>query len=318
MSATFNYEGQLKGHRDWVTGLACPQINDSAVKVISTSRDNTVVAWKGVDTHDKEEPSAIPIRRLEGHSDFVSDIALSNNAEFAVTASWDRSLRLWNLKNGDCVTKFLGHTKDVLSVAFSPDNRQIVSGARDCKLKMWNVKGDCMYTMERDGHTGWVNSVRFSPTLSAPLIVSGGSDDLVKVWSLSEFRCLTTLRGHTGSVNSVAVSPDGSLCASAGKDGKAKLWDLGRSEHLYELECSEPINQIAFSPNRYWLCSATNAGVKIWDLENKKLVAELVAETDLKNKPVCTSISWSLDGNTLYSGFTDNTIRVWGAASATA
>jgi len=309
---TFSYDGQLSGHRDWVTSLACPQVSDSNVKVVSASRDKTIVAWQGVDTNSADEAKAIPYRRLEGHADFVEDVTLSNNAEFALSASWDRSLRLWNLKNGECITKFQGHTKDVLSVAFSPDNRQIVSGGRDSKLKMWNVKGECMFTMDKDCHQGWVNCVRFSPTLATPLIVSGGSDECVKVWSLTEFRCMDTLKGHTGTVNSVAVSPDGSLCASAGKDGKAKLWDISRSEHLYELDCPCPINQLAFSPNHYWLCGATNDGVRIWDLEDKKIVAELVPESNLKTKPVCTSIAWSVDGNTLYSGFSDNTIREWG------
>jgi guanine nucleotide-binding protein subunit beta-2-like 1 protein len=312
---TFSYDGQLSGHRDWVTALACPQVADSNIKVVSASRDKTIVAWKGVDTNSADEAKAVPYRRLEGHADFVEDVTLSNNAEFALSSSWDRSLRLWNLKNGECITKFQGHTKDVLSVAFSPDNRQIVSGGRDAKLKMWNVKGECMFTMDKDCHQGWVNCVRFSPTLATPLIVSGGSDEVVKVWSLTEFRCMDTLKGHTGTVNTVAVSPDGSLCASAGKDGKAKLWDISRSEHLYELDCPTAINQLAFSPNHYWLCAATNDGVRIWDLEDKKIVAELVPESTLKAKPVCTSIAWSADGNTLYSGFSDNTIREWGVHS---
>lgn len=312
MSVT--YESQLKGHRGWVTALACPQASESALKVVSASRDNTIVAWKGAENRTSAESDyAVPIRRLEGHSGFVQDLALSNNAEFAISASWDRSLRLWNLKNGETICKFLGHTKDVLSVAFSPDNRQIVSGGRDNQLKMWNVKGECMFTMERDCHTDWVSCVRFSPAPQSPLIVSGGWDNLVKVWSLTEFKCLHTLKGHTSHVNSVTVSPDGSLCASAGKDGTAKLWDVNRGEHLYELECGEPINQICFSPNRYWLCAATESAIRIWDLENKDLVAELIPEAQKKNaKPECTSIAWSADGSTLYSGYTDNVIRVWG------
>jgi len=312
-----NYESQLKGHSGWVTALACPQTTDSSTKVVSASRDNTLLSWKGAtERHSQESPYAITDRRLEGHSGFVSDVALSNNGEYVVSSSWDRSLRLWNLKTGDSHCKFLGHTKDVLSVAFSPDNRQIVSGGRDNLLKMWNVKGECVYTMERDAHTDWVSCVRFSPALASPLIVSGGWDNLVKVWSLSNTKCQHTLRGHTGYVTSVTVSPDGSLCASAGKDGSARLWDLTRGEHLYELACGEPINQICFSPNRYWLCAATESGIRIFDLENKDVIAELTPETQKKSdwKPECTSIAWSADGSVLYSGYTDNTIRVWNVA----
>jgi guanine nucleotide-binding protein subunit beta-2-like 1 protein len=309
------FDGQLKGHRGWVTAVACPSQNDASAKLVSASRDNTVVVWKECSRSSTEESLAVPIRRLEGHSDFVQDVSLSNNAEFALSASWDKSLRLWNLKTGDCITKFHGHTKDALSAAFSPDNRQIVSGGRDNRLRLWNVKGDCIFTtQDRDSHTDWVSCVRFSPTQNqASIVVSGGWDNLVKVWSLSGFRCQSTLRGHTGFVSSVTVSPDGSLCASAGKDGKAKLWDLNRGEHLYELDAAEPINQIAFSPNRYWLCAATQSTIRIWDLESKEVVAELVPETQNKKfKPECTSIAWSADGSTLYSGYTDNIVRVWG------
>jgi guanine nucleotide-binding protein subunit beta-2-like 1 protein len=311
-----NYQGQMKGHRGWVTALACPQSADSATKVVSASRDNTLLSWKAAaERHSTESDFATPDRRLEGHSGFVSDVALSNNGEYVVSSSWDRSLRLWSLKSGDIVAKFLGHTKDVLSVAFSPDNRQIVSGGRDNVLKIWNVKGECMHTMDNQAHSDWVSCVRFSPNLQTPLIVSGGWDNNVKVWNLATGKCQSTLRGHTGYVTSVTVSPDGSLCASAGKDGTCRLWDLSRGDHLYELSCGEPINQICFSPNRYWLCAATESAIRIFDLENKDVICELTPETQRKNsKPECTSIAFSADGSVLYSGYTDNTIRAWSVA----
>jgi len=311
-----SYRGQLKHHRGWVTALACPQSAESVIKVVSASRDNSLIAWRENSERTSEEADfGIPERRLEGHSGFVSDVALSNNGEYAVSSSWDRSLRLWNLKTGALVQKFLGHTKDVLSVAFSPDNRQIVSAGRDNQLKLWNVKGDCMSTFQSDGHTDWVSTVRFSPSLANPLIVSGGWDGLVKVWGLGQLKCQHTLRGHTGYVTSVTVSPDGSLCASASKDTTVRLWDLSRGEHLYELPCNEPVNQICFSPNRYWLCAATQSTIKIFDLENKDVVVELIPESQSKtNKPECTSIAWSADGSALYSGYTDNLVRVWGVS----
>jgi guanine nucleotide-binding protein subunit beta-2-like 1 protein len=310
----FTYLGQLKGHRGWVTALAAPQAHDGTNRVVSASRDKTLVVWNVGDlAHENDAASAVPLKRLEGHSGFVSDVALSSDSQFALSASWDRSLRLWELKSGNCIRKFHDHSKDVLSVAFSPDNRQIVSGGRDNKLKMWNTLGECKYTIEQDGHSDWVTCVRFSPSLASPLIVSGGCDNLVKVWSLTEFRCQHTLKGHKGNVNTVCVSPDGSLCASAGKDGFAKLWDLSRGDHLYELEAGETINALAFSPNRYWLCAATEKLVRIWDLESKATVAELVPDV-VKGAPraECISLAWSADGSTLYTGYTDNTVRCWG------
>jgi guanine nucleotide-binding protein subunit beta-2-like 1 protein len=318
--AKLTYQGKMSGHRDWVTSLVCPQTTDSSLQVVSGSRDNTIVAWaKDGSRTSIADDFATPVRRLEGHTGFVQDVALTNNAEYALSASWDRSLRLWNLKTGACFGKFLGHTKDVLSTAFSPDNRHILSGGRDGKLKIWNVKGECVYTLEKDCHTDWVSCVRFSPAGESPLMVSGGWDNVVKVWSLSDFRCMHTLRGHTGYINAVTVSPDGSLCASAGKDGCAKLWDLNRGESLYELTCGEVINQLSFSPNRYWLCAATESMIRIWDLEAKKIVAELVPPTEEEEgegkkkakAPECLSVAWSADGVHLFAGFSDNVIRVW-------
>lgn len=305
------FSGNLKGHSGWVTSLVCPQAGDSATKVVSASRDKTLVSWRAAENRTSvEDDYGVPEKRLEGHADFVSDVAISNTGDYAVSASWDRALRLWNLKTGESIVKFQGHTKDVLTVAFSPCNRQIVSGGRDGALIMWNVKGERMG--KADAHKDWVSCVRFSPATSNPVIVSGSWDNTVKVWD-SNLSLIHTLSGHTAPVNTVTISPDGSLCASAGKDGKAKLWDLTKGEHLYELSCDEPINQICFSPLRYWLCAATESSVRVYDLEDKTLVATLTPEVpkNVKSKPQCVTIAWSADGSVLYSGYTDNVVRVW-------
>jgi guanine nucleotide-binding protein subunit beta-2-like 1 protein len=312
----FAYLGQLKGHGGHVTSIACPV--DNSDTILSASRDKTILYW---DVNRKGENGYVTgtlKRSLIGHSNFVEDVVISSDGQFALSGSWDCSLRLWDLSTGQTTRRFVGHQKDVLSVAFSADNRQIVSGSRDHKLKVWNTLGECKYTISEDGHSDWVSCVRFSPNVQNPLIVSGGWDKVVKVWSLTNLKLLTNLIGHTGYVNTLTVSPDGSLCASGGKDGTAMLWDLNKGEHLYVLEATDVIHALTFSPNRYWLCAATESCIKIWDLESKSVVAELVPEYPALSrkamKPECISLSWSADGSTLYSGYTDNTIRVWGVS----
>ena len=61
---------------------------------------------------------------------------LSSDGHFALSGSWDKTLRLWDLSTGKTTRRFEDHTKDVLSVAFSADNRQIVSAARDKTIKV--------------------------------------------------------------------------------------------------------------------------------------------------------------------------------------
>lgn len=106
---------------------------------------------------------------------------ISSDGAYALSASWDKSLRLWELSTGNTTRTFVGHTNDVLSVSFSADNRQIVSGSRDRSIKLWNTLGDCKYTITDKGHTEWVSCVRFSPNPQNPVIVSAGWDKLVKV-----------------------------------------------------------------------------------------------------------------------------------------
>jgi guanine nucleotide-binding protein subunit beta-2-like 1 protein len=151
------------------------------------------------------------------------------------------------------------------------------------------------------------------------LIVSAGWDKLVKVWNLTTCKLRTNLIGHKGYVNTVTVSPDGSLCASGGKDGTAMLWDLSEGRHLSSLDAGDIIHSLCFSPNRYWLCAATASVIKIWDLESKVCIEELKIEEKPKSKkavPIqCISLAWSADGSTLFSGYTDNIIRVWTVTS---
>ena len=229
----------------------------------------------------------------------------------------DKTLRLWDLNSGKTVRRFVGHTKDVLSVSFSADNRQIVSGSRDRTIKLWNTLGECKFTVTEDGHTDWVSCVRFSPNTQNPIIVSGGWDKLVKVWNLTNCKLRTDHIGHTGYINTVTVSPDGSLCASGGKDGTTFLWDLNERKHLYSLDAGNIIHALVFSPNRYWLCAATDTVIRIWDLESKTVVDDLKNEVTTAsgvNVPACTSLAWSADGSLLFAGYTDNVIRVWQVA----
>merc|ERR1711865_798025 len=84
----------LKGHSDWVTAIACPQEVTNADFFLSASRDKSIIYWQ-VDGQD---------------------------GQFALSCSWDSTLRLWDLAQGKTTKRFIGHSKDVLSVAFSSDN----------------------------------------------------------------------------------------------------------------------------------------------------------------------------------------------------
>jgi guanine nucleotide-binding protein subunit beta-2-like 1 protein len=313
--------GILKGHDGWVTGLATT--SEAPNTLVSSSRDKTALVWN-LSREGDFVGQGQPRRALKAHSHFVQDVVISSDGQFGLTASWDATLRLWDLNTGKTTRRFVGHTKDVLSIAFSADNRQIVSGSRDKTIKLWNTLGECKYTLggpeSADGHTEWVSAVKFSPNAANPIIVSGGWDKVVKVWNLSQCKLKTNLYGHSGYINTVTVSPDGSLCASGGKDGTLHVWDLAEGRQLYTLDAGEITNALAFSPHKFWLVAATQKSVKIWDLESKKVIADLgpnnftefyQAQTHGKTIPAALSLAWSQDGSALYVGYTDHLVRVW-------
>ncbi|KAJ3933090.1 MAG: guanine nucleotide binding protein beta subunit [Lentinula lateritia] len=354
MTESLRFLGSLTGHKGWVTAIATSSENPDMI--LTASRDKTIIVWQL--TRD-DDSYGYPKRILQGHNHFVSDVVISSDGQFALSSSWDHTLRLWDLNTGLTTRRFVGHTSDVLSVSFSADNRQIVSGSRDKTIKLWNTLGECKYDIKDDGHSEWVSCVRFSPNVMNPVIVSSGWDKVVKydvivyicyfrgitpyetnfpprsltllsftcgyvahlvllkVWELSKFKLKTNHYGHTGYINTVSVSPDGSLAASGGKDGITMLWDLNEGKHLYSLEAGDIVNALVFSPNRYWLCAATASCVKIFDLESKSIVDELkpAYAEEGGRQPECVSIAWSADGQTLFAGFTDNCLRVWTVTS---
>jgi guanine nucleotide-binding protein subunit beta-2-like 1 protein len=310
--------GSLQAHKDQITSLKTSLEHPELL--LSGSRDKTICVWKLENKNDSTVTGLVK-KRLVGHHHIVEDLDLSSDSRYALSASWDGTMRLWYLETGETTNKFNGHTNDVLSVAFSPDNRQIISGSRDKTIKLWNTIGKCKWTSSDDentSHKDWVTCVRFSPNIDGePIIVSTGWDKCVKVLELTNQKLKWNMKGHKGHINTVTVSPDGSLCASGDKLGHVILWDLNEGKALLNLNSQSKINDLCFSPVRYWLCAATQTGdIRIWDLESKTIVNELILEknSEMNNANInisCNCISWSGDGNILFAGYSDSIIRIW-------
>lgn len=173
------------GHDGWVTSLATSKTEPDLL--LSGSRDKTLIVWQL--TRDGDH-YGVAKKALKGHSHIVSDCALTQDGRFALSASWDKTLRLWNLETGECMRRFVGHTNDVLSVSISTSSRQFVSASRDKTVRVWNAVGKCVEVLE--GHNDWVSCVRCSPTDNA-VAISAGWDKAIKVSfinTISYFFCI--------------------------------------------------------------------------------------------------------------------------------
>ncbi|CAK5265703.1 unnamed protein product [Mycena citricolor] len=315
MSESLRFLGSLKGHKGWVTAIATS--SETPDVILSASRDKTIIVWQL--TRD-ETGYGSPKRILHGHNHFVSDVVISSDGQFALSSSWDHTpvsgistpVPRHVVSSATPPTFSLSASAPTTVKSFLvPVTEPSSCGTRSASASMTSRR---MVTL-----SGTVSCVRFSPNVMNPVIVSCGWDKVVKVWELSKFKLKTNHYGHTGYINTISVSPDGSLAASGGKDGITMLWDLNEGKHLYSLEAGDIVNALVFSPNRYWLCAATASCVKIFDLESKSIVDELkptfTEASEEGREPECVSIAWSADGQTLFAGFTDNHIRVWTVSS---
>lgn len=222
-----------------------------------------------------------------------------------------------------------------MSCSFSADNRQIASGSMDKTIKIWNTVGQCKYTVQDDAHTDWVSNVRFSPETKNPVLATASWDGTIKVWDSNTMTLKNTFVGHTNAVTSLDFAQRSHYLASGGKDGNIMLWNVNEGSFLKHKEHDASINQVLFSPIKYWIVAATDNGVLVWNLPKDKIIARLTVYDDedeeefveqaeeeekeekekgkikKKRDVACTSIAWNRDGNLLFAGFADNIIRVY-------
>jgi WD40 repeat protein len=160
---------------------------------------------------------------LSGHTGLVNSAAFSPDDRRIVTASNDKTARLWDDKTGTALATLSGHTSWVLSAAFSPDGARVVTGSQDGTARLWDANtGAGLATLS--GHRGKVNSVAFSP--DGTRVVTASQDGNVRLWDGITGVMLATLSGHTGEVWGAAFSPDGTQVVTASQDSTARIWQL--------------------------------------------------------------------------------------------
>jgi WD40 repeat protein len=155
------------------------------------------------------------------HGNTVTHAAFHPDGARVVTASRDRTARVWDL-DGQPSSPPLRHDNEVRRVAFSPDGTRVVttSGA---KVRVWDAASG-QPVLDALAHPRRVHAVRFSP--DGALLASACEDGNVRLWDAATGRLIAPPLEHPRRVNDLAISPDGAYLATASGDPTGRIWKL--------------------------------------------------------------------------------------------
>lgn len=242
------------------------------------------------------------------HSDYIASICLSSDGTKALSASFDKTLKLWQVSPQNSLLNyqrtFDGHTDAIYSVYLSHDDKFAVSASADKTVKLWDIQtANCIRTFE--GHTDTVTSVVLSRNHN--LIVSGSYDGTLKIWDVKTGECVSTLDEHQDAVRSVALNADGSLALSGSFDCSLKLWDISTSKCLHTFtEHTAEIHSVCFSSDgKFALSGAFDRTLKYWDINTGKCLHTFEDHADVY------SVALSHDNRFAISGNANATLKIW-------
>lgn len=299
----------------------------------------TPKSWQSVQSWTPQ-----PNTTLEGHIGPVYALAFSS--AILASAGRDRSIKLWSLASDKEITTLRGHTLPILALAFSPFNDQLASAGWDKSIKLWNP-GTSIDAAILQKHELPILSVAYS---SQGALLSGGRDGQLLRWStvlsagaslyeqresinavavssdgrtvvsagwdnkviLHRDRKRLEFNGHTGPVNSVALSSDETLVASGSDDQTIRIWITDTGQNVSTLKANTQIRAVAFSSkdNNLLVAGGLDGAVQFWDLASGTSVV-----LPDRHKAFINAIAISPDGKTLVTGSSDFTIKVWDVAT---
>ena len=152
----------------------------------------------------------------------VRSAAFSPDGRRIVTASNDKTARIWDAATGRQLAVLSGHDEPVRTAAFSPDGRRIVTASADQTARIWDAATAKPLDV-LSGHADRVWSAAFSP--DGRRIVTASHDQTARIWDADTAKQLAVLSGHSDTVWSAAWSPDGRRIVTASIDHTARIWD---------------------------------------------------------------------------------------------
>ena len=273
---------------------------------------------------------------LSGHHELLRCVTFSPDGRLLATGGDDSTARIWDAATGRQLHLLSNQTDGVNSVAFSPDGKTLATAGGDKTVRLCDVVTGREFTV-LGGHNFGVTAIAFSPDgrwlVAATGRLANGGDrnpndkfvdptDLpaeIKIWNVEARKVITTLTGHTKSILSLAVSPDGQKLATGSADSTVRIWNIASKTMEASLTgFSGPVMAVAFSPDGQTLASgggnlwSKGSDLKLWDTVSLKERMVLAGH----HGPVF-ALAFSPEGQTLASGGMDGIVRFWNTTTGT-
>jgi WD40 repeat protein/serine/threonine protein kinase len=287
--------------------------HDNNILTARTLLESTRPDLRGWEWHYVHRLCHSDLLTLKGHTSHVSSAAFSPDGDRVVTASADRTARVWNVTTGAVLVVLQGHTAQVSSAAFSPDGFRVVTASADRTARVWDARTGAVLRIF-EGHGSEVSSAAFSP--DGFRVVTASADKTARIWDADTGAERLVLNGHTGPIFSAVFSRDGAWVVTAGSDKTARVWSARNGTELFAFTGhTGGVTSAAFSPDRGRVVTASGDGTaQVWDT-----ITRASRGGPLKgHETVVRSAAFSPDGARVVTAGADKTARVWGAFSGTA
>ena len=197
-----------------VEGFNSLQYDHNLRRLYSAGRDSIIRIWN-VENHKKPQ-----LQSMKGHRDWVNDIVLCCGGKNIISASSDKTVKVWDALKGSCKATLIAHKGCVTTLAYAKDKEQVTSAGLDKEIFLWDVKTLTALTTKKNKNEVIRNSVKvirnsvklnedsiyslaMNPT--GTVIVSAGTEKVLRVWDPRSCGNLV-LKGHKDNVRAFVLN----------------------------------------------------------------------------------------------------------------